>query len=166
MRKIPTVRIQEKCVCMYYFLWAIILVSLALDADTDVVEDDQKYVKDNVNGVVYDSINASTHQQFVASKLHNQRTKRNAYGSSSRKDDDDSYRSNEVWKQLWPMDIEYRSNLVGEILFVIFTVYLSCNDYYGLTDRRKLINKCKLDIIFANISRVDPFWINSFLKRR
>lgn len=101
-----------KCVCMYYFLWAIILVSLALDADTDVVEDDQKYVKDNVNGVVYDSINASTHQQFVASKLHNQRTKRNAYGSSSRKDDDDSYRSNEVWKQLWPMDIEYRSNLV------------------------------------------------------
>ena len=72
------------------------MVSLALDADTDVVEDDQKYVNDNVNDVVYDSINASTHQQFVASKLQNQRTKRNAYGSSSRKDDDDSYRSNEV----------------------------------------------------------------------
>ena len=87
-------------ICIYYVLWATILVSLALDADTDVVEDDQKYVNDNVNGVVYDSINASTHQQFVASRLQNQRMKRNAYGSSSRNDDDNSYRSNEVTKQL------------------------------------------------------------------
>lgn len=76
------------------------MVSLALDADTDVVEDDQKYVSDNVNGVLYDSVNASTHQQFVASRLQNQRMKRNAYGSSSRNDDDNSYRSNEVTKQL------------------------------------------------------------------
>ena len=76
------------------------MVSLALDADTDVVEDDQKYVNDNVNGVEYNSINASTHQQFVASRLQNQRMKRNAYGSSSRNDDDNSYRSNEVTKQL------------------------------------------------------------------
>ena len=81
---------------MYYILCAIILASLALDADTNVVEDDQKYVNDNVNGVVYDSINASTHQQMVASKLQNQRTKRNAYGRSSSKDDNNSYRSNEV----------------------------------------------------------------------
>ena len=81
-------------------MWAIILVSLALDADTDVVEDDQKYVSDNVNGVLYDSVNASTHQQFVASRLQNQRMKRNAYGSSSRNDDDNSYRSNEATKQL------------------------------------------------------------------
>ena len=87
------------------------MVSLALDADTDVVEDDQKYVNDNVNGVVYDSINASTHQQFVASRLQNQRMKRNAYGSSSRNDDDNSYRSNEVTKQLQHVDIQYRSLL-------------------------------------------------------
>ena len=85
---------------MYYFLWAIILISSALESDTDVVEDDQMYVHNNVRGVVYGSINASTHQQFVASKLPNQRTKRNAYGSSSRNDDDNSYRSNEVWKLL------------------------------------------------------------------